>query len=234
MFQKSIFAGLLVLTFILAPSAYAGKVEYPTLYPSPNGEYTNVYSTNDSWFATTSGNVGIGATSASYKLEVKGNIVNSIPSQGYLGLTGDLSGYAVNTYPTLKTSGQYIYFDANATYTGYIGYNTGWVDVSDETLKTNITTVNNALEKLSQIRGVTFDWKDGRDHERHMGVVAQDVEKVAPELVSQPQGTNMKGVFYGGLNALTIEAIKEQQKEFKERQRQIELLKKEITELKMR
>ena len=171
---------------------------------------------------------------ASYKLEVKGNIVNSIPSQGYLGLTGDLTGYAVNTYPTLKTSGQYIYFDANATYTGYIGYNTGWVDVSDETLKTNITTVNNALEKLSQIRGVTFDWKDGRDHERHMGVVAQDVEKVAPELVSQPQGTNMKGVFYGGLNALTIEAIKEQQKELKERQRQIELLKKEITELKMR
>ena len=236
MFFKNLLTGLLILTFILASSAYAGKVELTTYYPPAYAEYVHLKSTGNSYFATTSGNVGIGATSASYKLDVRGNIVNSNPSQGYLALSGDLAGYGANTYPTLKTNGQCIYFDAKSTYTGYICYNGNFVPIaSDGRLKTNIVTVDHAFEKLSQIRGVTFNWKDGRDgNERHMGVLAQDVEKVAPELVSLNEVTSMKGVAYGGLNALTIEAIKEQQKESEELNRRIDLLEKEIKELKER
>lgn len=67
------------------------------------------------------GNVGIGPFAPTSKLEVSGNIVNSAPSVGYLALTGDLPGYAVDTYPTLKTNSTYMYFSAGNTYTGYIG-----------------------------------------------------------------------------------------------------------------
>jgi hypothetical protein len=79
-------AGLFILTFILAPSAYAGKVEYSTVYPSPNGEYVNVSSTNDSNFATVSGGVSIGtaaAPNASSKLDVAGEIHSSDTTSGF-------------------------------------------------------------------------------------------------------------------------------------------------------
>ena len=66
-------------------------------------------------------NVGIGGAAPGNKLDVVGNIVNSVPSQGWLGLTGDLPGYTNNTHPTLKTNGPWIYFSANGRYTGYIG-----------------------------------------------------------------------------------------------------------------
>lgn len=58
-------------------------------------------------------------------------------------------------------------------------------------------------------------------------MIAQDVEKVAPELVGQPEGIQVKAVNYGGLNALTIEAIKE----LKARVEQLET---ELAELKTR
>lgn len=183
-----------------------------------NGVHTVQNGTNyalelqSAYHGAPNGQVIIGSGgAASPSLTVYGPVYNSAPSQGYIALSGLLSGYADNTYGTLKTNGSCLYFDAAGTYTGYICYNAGFVDVSDERLKKNIVTVDNALEKLSQIKGVTFNWKDNRDNERHMGVLAQDVEKVAPELVVQPEGIKEKAVFYGGLTALTIEAIKEQQ-----------------------
>ncbi len=176
--------------------------------------------------ASTTGYVGIGLLNPAHVLDVKGNVVNTAPSQGYVALSGDLSGYPVDTYPTLKTSGNYLYFDAGGTYTGYIGYNTGFIDVSDGRLKKNVKAIPGALQKLTQINGVTFEWTDERDKGKsHMGVIAQDVEKVAPELVCQPEGMDTKGVFYGGLNALTIEAIKELNEK-------VERLEAEIAELK--
>jgi len=191
-----LFFSLSLVLLLAYPSLFAQEesITITTYYPSPYGSYNELY---------VASKLGIGTTSPTEELEVGGL------SQGYIALSGHLSGYAEKTYPTLKTNGACLYFDAQGTYTGYICYNGGFTDQSDERSKTNITTVGNALDKLSQIKGVTFNWKDGRDNERHMGVLAQDVEKVAPELVSQPEGIDTKGVFYGGLNALTIEAIKE-------------------------
>lgn len=75
---------------------------------------------------------------------------------------------------------------------------------SDERLKTNINTIDKALDKVLQLRGVSFK-KDGVDS---IGVIAQEVEKVIPEVVMNGE---YKSVAYGNLVGLLIEAVKELQ-----------------------
>lgn len=93
---------------------------------------------------------------------------------------------------------------------------------SDVKLKTNIKPIENALEKVTKMRGVEFDRID-RDNEHQIGVIAQEIEEVIPEVVSDNFGT--KAVAYGNITAVLIEAIKEQQS-------MINTLKEEIEELK--
>jgi hypothetical protein len=83
---------------------------------------------------------------------------------------------------------------------------------SDINLKKNIEVIPDALNKVSQLRGVTFDRIDIEDEPRQSGVIAQEVEKVLPEVVGTTEdGT--KTVAYGNMVGLLIEAIKEQQKQ---------------------
>jgi len=77
---------------------------------------------------------------------------------------------------------------------------------SDERLKENIYTIDNAGDRLDSIEGVYFNWKDRE--ERRVGVIAQQVEKVLPEVVSQDNNGYLN-VDYGGLVPLLIETIKE-------------------------
>ena len=98
---------------------------------------------------------------------------------------------------------------------------------SDAKLKTNIKKVDNALDKVCQLDGVTFDWiKDG---EESAGVIAQNVEKVLPRAVTDVKDLNgddtHKVVDYNQLSALFIEAIKELKDENKELRAMIEELK---------
>ncbi len=91
-----------------------------------------------------------------------------------------------------------------------------FVDSSDERFKKDISTIDNALEKVTALRGVYYYWDPDNgfhsDTGRKIGVIAQEVEKVLPEVV-HGQGNEYRGVAYGKLNALLVEAIKEQQKE---------------------
>ena len=77
---------------------------------------------------------------------------------------------------------------------------------SDQKLKTNIQRVENAVDKVQQIDGVSFNWIE--NDKPSMGVIADQVEKVLPELVSN---TDPKTVNYNGLIGLLIEVVKEQQ-----------------------
>lgn len=79
---------------------------------------------------------------------------------------------------------------------------------SDEVLKDNITPISDPIQKVLQINGVTFNWK--ADGKPSMGVIAQEIEKVMPELVSD---TEPKSVNYNGLIGLLIECVKNQQKQ---------------------
>jgi len=92
---------------------------------------------------------------------------------------------------------------------------------SDERLKENITPIENPIEKLMAINGVTFDWKEGFD-EVHShkgadtGVIAQQIEAIGlPEIVTTREN-GFKAVKYEKLNALLIEGFKAQQNEINE------------------
>ena len=80
---------------------------------------------------------------------------------------------------------------------------------SDIRLKDNIELIKNAVEKVGQLNGVTFTRNDQEDKtRRHTGVIAQEVEKVLPEVVSE-DNLGIKNVAYGNMMGLMIEAIKE-------------------------
>ncbi len=93
---------------------------------------------------------------------------------------------------------------------------------SDERLKENIQTVDSALDKVLQLRGVSFDWK--KDGESTYGFIAQEVEQIFPELV-KTNDDGYKAVLYGNLVSPVVEAIKEQQEEIRRNQKTFELMK---------
>ena len=78
---------------------------------------------------------------------------------------------------------------------------------SDASLKTNIQTIPNALDDILKLRGVEFNWK--KDGSLGLGVIAQEVEAVYPQLVQTDKTTGLKSVEYGSLVAPIIEAVKE-------------------------
>lgn len=80
---------------------------------------------------------------------------------------------------------------------------------SDRNLKKNIATIKNPLEKIMKLRGVTFNWK--KDNSTNIGLIAQEVEQVFPELITGTEGN--KAVAYSNLVAPLIEAVKAQQVE---------------------
>ena len=88
---------------------------------------------------------------------------------------------------------------------------TDFNSTSDLNLKENIKTVENSLNTLTQLRGVSFDWKEtGRSS---YGVIAQELEEILPDLVKNGE---VKSVNYNGLIGVLIEAVKELSEELKE------------------
>jgi hypothetical protein len=84
---------------------------------------------------------------------------------------------------------------------------------SDERLKNNIHTITNPIEKVSALRGVSFEYKE--TGQKQIGFIAQEIEKIIPEVVGEnPDG--YKGVQYQNVVGLLVEAIKEQQKQIDE------------------
>ena len=96
---------------------------------------------------------------------------------------------------------------------GAATFNNNVTAFSDERLKDNIETLEDGLDKVEQLRGVTYT-RDGREN---IGVIAQEVEKILPEIVltaDDEMGT--KSVDYSRITAVLIEAIKELSERVKE------------------
>lgn len=103
---------------------------------------------------------------------------------------------------------------------------------SDQRFKINVHTIDNALSKVKSLRGVYFNWNQSAFPERdfgkqnEIGFIAQEVEKITPELVSKDSSpAEYRSVKYDKVVALLVEAIKEQQI-------QIDQLKIEVKKLK--
>jgi uncharacterized protein (UPF0218 family) len=82
---------------------------------------------------------------------------------------------------------------------------------SDVSFKENIKPIENALDKVKKLQGVTFDWKESDsilDIKEDIGFIAQDVQKVLPELVRENKD-GMLSMRHQGIAPILLEAIKE-------------------------
>jgi hypothetical protein len=105
---------------------------------------------------------------------------------------------------------------------------------SDQRLKTNIQTLTGSLNKIKALRGTQFEWTNENDIEfrigsdafgTQIGLIAQEVEQVLPEVVKPNGVKDYKSVEYDKIVAVLIEAIKEQQQQIDNLQQQIDSLK---------
>ena len=146
------------------------------LTTSAVSEGSNLYFTNARARAALSGGAGITYNSST------GAIVCDINTPAEVGL-GNLSNNGNNLSGAFTATGNITAF-------------------SDERLKDNVETIEGALDKVSQMRGVMYD-KDG---ERGTGVIAQEMQQVMPEVV---QDGEYLSVAYGNIVGVLIEAVKE-------------------------
>lgn len=141
------------------------------------------------------------------------------------------------------------YFDGNIHVTGDITYVGSITDTSDERLKTDITDVTGSLEKLQSLKVKKFRWRDDTGYDigekegsQDIGLVAQEVQEVMPELIISAslhkKGTHLDDTTpierdeflflnYTKVTPYLIEAIQEQQKQIEELKEEIEALKNE-------
>ena len=97
-----------------------------------------------------------------------------------------------------------------------------FITYSDERLKDNIETLDNALDTVQKLRGVSYDWK--ADGSADIGFIAQEVKQVVPALV---HGSDEKGyaMDYPSMNAILVEAVKQQQGQIENLRKIVESLK---------
>ncbi len=176
------------------------------------------------------GNLGIGTTTPGAKLE----IVGAAPAaQGVLRIrntTASASNYW-HVGPDGNGSGNFVVYN-DAQVGAYIIYGqTAWTASSDIRLKRNIEPIENALDKINQINGVTYHYNTDEDSDpKKAGVIAQDVQKVLPEAVVENDG--YLGVKYTELIPLVIEGIKSLFESGSGLKEEVEVLRKENLEMK--
>jgi len=90
---------------------------------------------------------------------------------------------------------------------------TQFTSLSDKTRKTNIRTIDDAMQIVERLNGVRYDWID--NNKPSIGLIAQDVEEVLPEIV-ETSSDNIKSVSYGNLVGVLVEAIKDLQNQINE------------------
>lgn len=102
---------------------------------------------------------------------------------------------------------------------------TAYLYSSDSRLKKDITPLTSPLEKILALHGYSFIWKD--TDKKDIGVIAQEVEKIFPEIVHTSKTDGYKSVEYGNLVAPIIEAIRELYTKIDDKQKEIEKLREE-------
>lgn len=183
--------------------------------PTANPTFTGNVNMPGTGIWNSSGNVGIGTTSPVDRLSFGTPTASATRALVNLSNTALVSGSASGTYIGANPA------SAGADFINYQVGNTSNFKVdsagnvtavaflysSDRRLKTNISQIENPIETILKLKGVNFIWKDSKKPE--MGFIAQDVERVLPNLVKTDEQSGFKSVQYGNLIALAIEGIKQ-------------------------
>jgi hypothetical protein len=180
------------------------------------------------------GNVGIGTTNPTYKCVISNNEAEGLElAPGYVSGANLLQNYN-------RSNSQYVRADYVASTHRWYQGDTSTVNIhmdltgsgdltvkndivaygspSDKRLKENIKPIESALDKVSKLQGVTFDWKKSDsilDIKEDIGFIAQDVQKVIPELVRENED-GMLSMRHQGIAPILLEAIKELKAEIEE------------------
>ena len=188
-------------------------------YSTAMGVYTTAsggMSTAMGYYTTASGDY---STAMGYQTEASDRSSLVIGEYNLLGSTVTNSASLFSTENTAFVIGNgtnwgnrsdalTVLFDGTTTIAGDLSIN------SDARLKANIISLGSTLAKLLQIDGKTYTMKKDKNKKQKIGVLAQDIEKVFPELVSESNG--VKSVNYQGLVPVLINALKEQDSKMKE------------------
>ena len=192
--------------------AFVGVVTSGNLWYNSNlGRLFIYYQDVDSeqWVDASPSNVGI-ITSLINVSFAPGSAVS--PSMYFVGdsQTGFFSPGA-GQFTVVSAGSSVLNINASGIRVTGVATATDFDSLSDKNYKENVTTVNNALLKVDQLRGVKFNWKESGLPS--YGVIAQELEEVLPELV---HGEDPKTVNYNGIIGVLIEAIKELKAEVEE------------------
>ncbi len=114
---------------------------------------------------------------------------------------------------------------------GDAGGSSAWNSKSDGRLKSQISTIDNALDKVLKLRGVNFQWTDKENQPEgdQIGFISQEVMEILPEVVDKPD--EYYSIQYGPITALLAEAVKDQQAIIDEQNDKIENQQEQIDEL---
>lgn len=176
------------------PHTFLGTTGYTPSSPAGAVDVLGVYYNGSRYYITVGSSTAAGDT-----ITINGNTNNNVLTA--TGNTGTIQGETNMTFDgstlqvtgTIRSSGDMVAFAS-----------------SDEKLKDNILPISNAVEKVSQISGVEFDWNENQEtYSGHdVGVIAQEIEAVFPSLV-RVSSEGYKQVKYEKLVGVLIEAIKE-------------------------
>lgn len=207
-----------------------------------NSIASNGYATIEGSTLTTASGVGVKGLS----------LANSGTGYGVYGSTNSPAGIGVYASQVITTGSGW-----GLLVGGWAGGSYSWQNLSDQRLKRDVKTIDHAIDKLKQVRGVTYYFKDDAEYKGlhldsknlQFGFIAQEIEEIFPTMVREANfyGTDventskevinnevyhLKSVSYTTLIPVAIEAIKEQQQIIESQNAKIERLEKAIEELK--
>jgi hypothetical protein len=189
------------------------------VFPSSGGSSGQVLQTNGSGITSWTSVPTLGATntwSGTNNFQAITSTDITVGPTGSPNITLNSSGTQYGVYASGGAGG----FVAMATPSGNVGFlpNTAgagftatgpYTNSSDATLKENISPVGACLDKVKALEGVYFSWIEDQTHAQQIGLIAQDVQQVVPEVVSRSVYNDKLGIAYASLVPVLINAIKE-------------------------